>query len=106
MMRTVVRFALGALLLATPAAAQDYPTKPVTIVIPFAAGGAGDILARILSPRLEKAFGRPFVVENKPGAASSKWNDDRHGLGRIILRSGGRCEQQGRKRETYNYSHD
>ena len=60
--------ALAALLLATPAAAQDYPTKPVTIVIPFAAGGAGDILARILSPRLEKAFGRPFVVENKPGA--------------------------------------
>ena len=48
--------------------AQDYPTKPVTIVIPFAAGGAGDILARMLSPRLEKAFGRPFVVENKPGA--------------------------------------
>ena len=59
---------VSAALLATPAAAQDYPTKPVTIVIPFAAGGAGDILARILSPRLEKAFGQPFVVENKPGA--------------------------------------
>ncbi len=56
------------MLLATPAVAQDYPTKPVTIIIPFAAGGAGDILARILSPRLEKAFGKPFVVENKPGA--------------------------------------
>lgn len=55
-------------IVATPALAQDYPTKPVTIVIPFAAGGAGDILGRILSPRLEKAFGRPFVVENKPGA--------------------------------------
>ena len=40
----------------------------MTIIIPFAAGGAGDILARILSPRLEKAFGKPFVVENKPGA--------------------------------------
>ena len=51
-----------------PAAAQDCPTKPVTIVIPFAAGGAGDILARMLSPRLEKTFGRPFVVENRPGA--------------------------------------
>ena len=67
-MRRVARLTLAAMLLATPAAAQDYPTKPVTIVIPFAAGGAGDILARILSPRLEKAFGRPFVVENKPGA--------------------------------------
>ncbi len=64
----IARLALAALLLATPAIAQDYPTKPVTIIIPFAAGGAGDILARILSPRLEKAFGRPFVVENKPGA--------------------------------------
>ena len=67
-MRTVAHLTLAAILLATPAAAQDYPTKPVTIVIPFAAGGAGDILARILSPRLEKAFGKPFVVENKPGA--------------------------------------
>ncbi|HZO45855.1 MAG TPA: tripartite tricarboxylate transporter substrate binding protein [Xanthobacteraceae bacterium] len=68
---TIVRHALIAstmALLATPAMAQDYPAKPVTIIIPFAAGGAGDILARILSPRLEKAFGKPFVVENKPGA--------------------------------------
>jgi len=53
---------------AMAARAQDYPTRPVTIVIPFAAGGAGDILARMLSPRLEKTFGKPFVVENKPGA--------------------------------------
>jgi tripartite-type tricarboxylate transporter receptor subunit TctC len=67
-MRRVARIAIAALLLATPAAAQDFPTKPVTIVIPFAAGGAGDILGRMLSPRLEKTFGRPFVVENKPGA--------------------------------------
>jgi tripartite-type tricarboxylate transporter receptor subunit TctC len=64
----IAHFALAALLLATPAPAQDWPAKPVTIVIPFAAGGAGDILARMLSPRLEKAFGRPFVVENRPGA--------------------------------------
>lgn len=67
-MRTITSIALAALLLATPAVAQDYPTKPVTIIIPFAAGGAGDILGRILSPRLEKTFGKPFVVENKPGA--------------------------------------
>ena len=67
-MRTVACFALAALLAASPAAAQDYPTKPVTILVPFAAGGAGDILGRMLSPRLEKAFGKPFIVENRPGA--------------------------------------
>ena len=67
-MKAIVGFALAAILLATPAVAQEFPTKPVTIIIPFAAGGAGDILARMLSPRLEKAFGKPFVVENKPGA--------------------------------------
>ncbi len=67
-MQIIARTMLALALFATPAAAQDYPTKPVTMVIPFAAGGAGDILARILSPRLEKIFGRPFVVENKPGA--------------------------------------
>lgn len=67
-MRTVFHLALAAMLLAAPAAAQDYPTKNVTIVVPFAAGGAGDILARMLAPRLEKAFGKPFVVENRPGA--------------------------------------
>jgi tripartite-type tricarboxylate transporter receptor subunit TctC len=67
-MKHLMRFGLAATLFATAAAAQDYPTKPVTIIIPFAAGGAGDILGRILSPRLEKTFGKPFVVENKTGA--------------------------------------
>src|SRR5687767_13106157 len=67
-MRMIARLILVALVLATPAAAQDWPTKPVTMVIPFTPGGAGDILARMLGPRLEKTFGRPFVVENRPGA--------------------------------------
>ena len=47
--------------------AQDYPAKTVTTVVPFAAGGAGDILSRILSRHLEQRLGKPFVVENKPG---------------------------------------
>jgi tripartite-type tricarboxylate transporter receptor subunit TctC len=67
----VRRLAIAAAVLAVTAVAsraQDYPTRPVTIIIPYAAGGAGDILARMLSPRLENAFGKPFVVENKPGA--------------------------------------
>ena len=56
MMKTFALVAIAVLLLTSPSVAQDYPTKPVTIVIPFAAGGAGDILARLLSPRLEKSF--------------------------------------------------
>lgn len=48
--------------------AQDFPTKPVTMIVPFAAGGAGDILARSLGARLEPSWGKPMVIENKPGA--------------------------------------
>ncbi len=54
----------------TPAAAQDFPTRPVTMVVPFPPGGAGDILSRMMAPRLEQKWGKPLVVENKPGAGS------------------------------------
>jgi tripartite-type tricarboxylate transporter receptor subunit TctC len=48
--------------------AQDFPNRPVTMVVPFAPGGAGDILARTLGARLEPSWGKPLIVENKPGA--------------------------------------
>ena len=67
-MRTIACIAFATVLAATSAAAQDYPTRQVTIIVPFAAGGAGDILARMFSPHLEKRFGRAFIVENRPGA--------------------------------------
>ena len=51
----------------TPATAQDFPTRPVTMVVPFPPGGAGDILSRMIGPRLEQKWGKPLVVENKPG---------------------------------------
>jgi tripartite-type tricarboxylate transporter receptor subunit TctC len=66
----VARSLLAALVLclATAATAQTYPERPVTIVVPFTAAGAGDILARMLAPRLEQRWGKPLIVENKPGA--------------------------------------
>jgi tripartite-type tricarboxylate transporter receptor subunit TctC len=52
----------------TGAPAQDYPTKPVRFVVPYAAGGSGDLLARLLGEKLSKMWGQQVVVDNKPGA--------------------------------------
>jgi tripartite-type tricarboxylate transporter receptor subunit TctC len=55
----------------TGAAAQTYPTKPVTIVVPFAAGGPSDAIARILGDRMKATLGQPFLIENVTGAGGS-----------------------------------
>jgi tripartite-type tricarboxylate transporter receptor subunit TctC len=51
--------------------AQEWPTRPVTMVVPFAAGGPGDVLGRILAPRLSDLLGQPVIVENVGGGGGS-----------------------------------
>jgi tripartite-type tricarboxylate transporter receptor subunit TctC len=63
--------ALLALLPVANAGAQEYPERPVHLVVPFPPGGGADILARTISPRLAQALGKPIVIENKPGAGGN-----------------------------------
>jgi tripartite-type tricarboxylate transporter receptor subunit TctC len=66
---TGVAIALGLALGSSPADAQDWPAKPVTIVIPFAAGSGSDIVGRILAPYISERLGRPVIVDNVGGAS-------------------------------------
>jgi tripartite-type tricarboxylate transporter receptor subunit TctC len=63
--------ALAAFVQLQPAHAQDYPTRPVTLIVPWAAGGAVDTLARIVQPKLTERLGKPIVIENRPGGGST-----------------------------------
>ena len=58
-------------LCAQVALAQDFPSKPIRIIVPLPPGGSNDVLARLLAQKMSESFGQPVVVENKPGAAGN-----------------------------------
>ncbi len=63
--------ALAAAMSATGAMAQAWPNRPITLIVPFAAGGTTDVLARALGERLQQSLGQPVVIESKPGAGAT-----------------------------------
>jgi len=58
-------------LLTVPAAAQDYPSRPITLIVPYAAGGGNDLMARTAAEKMSKALGQQIVIENRGGAGGS-----------------------------------
>jgi tripartite-type tricarboxylate transporter receptor subunit TctC len=71
-MTSALRLLTAALVFfAGPACAQQFPSRQITLVVPFAAGGSNDVIARVIGARLQKAFGQPVVIENQSGASGS-----------------------------------
>jgi tripartite-type tricarboxylate transporter receptor subunit TctC len=62
---------LALLPLAKPALAQEYPSRPIRLLVGFAAGGSTDVFARAIAPRLQALLGQPVVIENRPGAGGN-----------------------------------
>jgi tripartite-type tricarboxylate transporter receptor subunit TctC len=62
---------VAAFVLASPATAQDYPSRPITLVVPFPAGGGNDALARVVAEKMSKPLGHQVVVENRAGAGGT-----------------------------------
>jgi tripartite-type tricarboxylate transporter receptor subunit TctC len=75
-MRRIIAAAFTVLLGVLPAAAQEWPARPVRIIVPFAAGSTPDLVARLVAERMQDKLGQTFIVENKPGASGNTGTDD------------------------------
>src|SRR6202142_1083615 len=80
-MKKLIVAAAAALAIVTSAGAQDYPTRPITMIVPFAAGGPTDVVARILAEGMRASLGQNVLIENFTGAAGSL------GVGRAVRAS-------------------
>ena len=100
--RRFLRLAVGAAMLpalAPMAAARSYPSRPVTLVVPFAAGGPVDVLARIMAERMKVSLGQPVIIENVAGAAGSIGVARRpRGAGRLHAQHRARLQHPRRQR--------
>jgi tripartite-type tricarboxylate transporter receptor subunit TctC len=71
LIQRILSLALPAVMwIASPAAAQDYPSRPVKVIMPFGAGGPTDVFTRAIADELSKSLKQPFVMENRPGAGT------------------------------------
>jgi tripartite-type tricarboxylate transporter receptor subunit TctC len=69
--RALILALLGPFALASPASAQDWPTRTITVIVPLGAGSASDIIARVVADQLGRQLGQTIVVENRPGAGGT-----------------------------------
>ena len=71
MVRSIIHLVVVLLFVPLAAAAQTFPSKPIRVLVGFTAGGAPDIIARMLGVKLQETLGQPIVVENRAGAAGN-----------------------------------
>ena len=69
-MRTIAA-AAAVIVVSVAAFAADYPTRPITLIVPYPAGGGNDVIARLVAAKMSASLGEPIVIENRGGAGST-----------------------------------